>query len=90
VVSEVYRNVTAELADGSSVTGRLMRDDFRKSTLFLSTNPFAPTVLTEVPKADILKLTESEISPMPPGLLSGLKKDEVIQLLHWLRRGTAP
>ncbi|MDF1862962.1 MAG: hypothetical protein P1U87_22285, partial [Verrucomicrobiales bacterium] len=90
VVSEVYRNVTAELADGSSVTGRLMRDDFRKSALFLSTNPFAPTVLTEVPKSKILKLTESETSPMPPGLLSGLNKAEVIQLLNWLRQGTAP
>lgn len=87
VVSEVYRNSIVELHDGSSINGRILRDDFRQSTLYLSTNPFAPTEMTTVSKDRIKRVTESEISPMPPALLSGLTKKEIVALLHWLRSG---
>lgn len=87
VVSEVYRNITVTLDDGSTVTGRLMRDDFRESTLHLSANPFAPTELTKVPKEEITSMIESEISPMPPALIVGLEKEEVLALLQWLLQG---
>ena len=87
VVSEVYRNITVEKTDGSVIIGRLLRDDFRQSTLYLSTNPFTPTEMTTVSKDEIVTISESEISPMPPGLLSGLQRDEVISLLKWLLAG---
>jgi len=87
VVSEVYRNVTVELEDGASVTGRLIRDDFRESTLHLSTDPFDPTDLTPVPKDQIQSMSESEISPMPPSLVAGFEKDEVLALVRWLAQG---
>lgn len=87
VVSGVYRNRTLELDDGTSITGRLLRDDFRESTLHISTNPFAPTQLTKVSKADIESMTESEVSPMPPSLVAGFEKEEILRLLQWLLRG---
>ena len=87
VVSEVYRNLTVELDDGTSVTGRLLRDDFRESTLHLSTDPFDPTKLTPVSKERIVRLTESEISPMPPSLVSSFEKEEVLTLVQWLVQG---
>lgn len=87
VVSEVYRNITVTLDDGSAVTGRLMRDDFRESTLHLSTNAFAPTELTTVSKENIKSLEESEISPMPPALVATFEKEEVAALLQWLLQG---
>ncbi len=87
VVSEVYRNIAVTLDDGSTVTGRLMRDDFRESTLHLSANPFAPTELTKVSKEQIESTTESEVSPMPPALVAGFQKEEVITLLQWLLQG---
>jgi hypothetical protein len=64
-----------------------MRDDFRESILHFSTNPFDPTELTPVPKSEIVLMTESEISPMPPNLLSTFTKEEVISLIQWLLRG---
>lgn len=85
VVAEVYRNVSIEKKSGETMTGRLVRDDFRKSLLYLSTDPFTPQDLTEIPKDEIASLTESEISPMPPSLLSSLSKEEVIHLIRWLR-----
>ena len=87
VISGVYRNSEVELKDGTRVIGRLMRDDFRESILHFSTNPFDPTELTPVPKSEIVLMTESEISPMPPNLLSTFTKEEVISLIQWLLRG---
>ena len=85
IVAEVYRNLSVEKKSGEIVTGRLVRDDFRQSLLYLSPNPFAPRDLIKIPKEEIVSLTESEISPMPPGLLSSLKREEVIHLIRWLR-----
>ena len=87
VVSEVYRNFSIDLHDGSNVTGRLLRDDFRQSLLYVSTNPFAPTETTKVPKDQVKQMKESSVSPMPPALLSGLQKEEVVALLQWLLAG---
>ncbi|MEX2579801.1 MAG: hypothetical protein WD342_12145 [Verrucomicrobiales bacterium] len=87
VVAEVYRNTTATLEDGTTLTGRLLRDDFRESTLHLSTNPFAPTEMTQVPKDRIASLSESGVSPMPPSLLAGFQKEEVVALVRWLSEG---
>lgn len=86
-VAEVFRNITVTLDDGSSVTGRLVRDDFRGSTLHLSPNPFAPTETTAVEKSRIVSMNDSPISPMPPALLNGFKREEVIALVQWLVAG---
>jgi hypothetical protein len=32
-------------------------------------------------------MKESSVSPMPPALLSGLQKEEVVALLQWLLAG---
>lgn len=85
VVAEVYRNVSVETKTGESLTGRLVRDDFRKSLLYLSTNPFAPDEITRIPKNEVVTFAESEISPMPTALLSSMTKEEIIQLIRWLR-----
>lgn len=87
VISEVYRNLEVERKDGSRVIGRLVRDDFRESTLHFSINPFHPGEQISVAKSDIVSMKESEVSPMPPNLLSTFTREEAIALMQWLLRG---
>jgi len=87
VVAEVYRTVSLVLDDGNVLSGRLLRDDFRQSTLYLATNPFSTRELTAVPKDRVRELVETEHSPMPAGLLSSFEREEVLALLAWLARG---
>ncbi|MEM7602960.1 MAG: hypothetical protein AAF357_16305, partial [Verrucomicrobiota bacterium] len=87
VVSEVFRNTLVEKTDGAQMIGRLVRDDFRESTLHFATNPFDPAQQMAIPKSEVMKLTESEVSPMPANLLSTFTREEVITLLQWLLRG---
>jgi len=87
VVAEVHRNVVVKLKDGKITLGRIALDDFRKSTIYISTNAFLPDELTEIPKSSIDSLEESPVSPMPPALLNTLTKKEILDLLEWLKRG---
>lgn len=87
VVSEVHRNVHIKRGDGTEVLGRIVQDDFRKSLLQVSQNPFVPEQLTEVAKQDIVSWEESPVSPMPPALLDTLSRDEILALLRWIENG---
>ncbi|MEM1297121.1 MAG: hypothetical protein AAGH89_17275, partial [Verrucomicrobiota bacterium] len=51
VISEAHQNWMITKTDGSTVLGRLIREDIRKSELYLSVNPFAPNDLTTVAKS---------------------------------------
>jgi putative heme-binding domain-containing protein len=87
VVAEVHRNVIVTKNDGSVVQGRIVQNDFRASTLTLSTNPFAPSDLMTIPKAEIKTWEESPVSPMPPALLDSLTKEEINDLIGFLMSG---
>lgn len=87
VVAEIHRNVIVTKTDGSLVQGRIVQNDFRASTLTLSTNPFAPSELVIIPKAEIRTWEESPVSPMPPTLLDSLSKEEINDLLGFLLSG---
>ena len=87
VVAEVHRSVTITLKDGSTVSGRIVGDDFRQSLLTLGTNPFDPSERQQVAKGDIAKSEESAVSPMPTGLLDTLSREQVLDLLAWLVAG---
>lgn len=84
VVAEVHRNLVIRKKDGEMLQGRIIQNDFRKSLLYLSTNPFLPGNLSEIPKGDIESFEESPVSPMPPGLLDSLTREEVLDLVAWL------
>lgn len=86
VIADPYLNYLIQKKDGSTIIGRLIRDDFRKSALFISTNIFAPTQLTEVSKHDIDSYEPTPVSPMPPNLLDTLTKQEIADLLAFLEK----
>ena len=87
VVAEVHRNVIITKKDGTSLIGRIIQNDYRTSTIYLSTNPFLAEDLTELKKTEIESYEESPVSPMPPALLNTLSKDDVLDLIAWLEAG---
>ena len=86
-VAEIFRTLVIEKKDGTTVAGRVVRDDIRKSTISLSPNPFAPDELTVVAKKDIKAHQVAPGSPMPPGLLDTFSRDDVLHLLAFLESG---
>jgi putative heme-binding domain-containing protein len=83
VVSETYRHVTVTLKGGKTVTGRLAPVDYRLPVLRLASDPLSEDAV-DVPKDDIVSYAESEISPMPAGLLDTLTLGEIFDLLAYI------
>jgi putative heme-binding domain-containing protein len=84
VVADSYRHVTVKTKDGKTVTGRLAPVDYRLPVLRLATDPLVPETGVDVAKDDIVSYAESEISPMPGGLLSTFTREEIADLLAFL------
>ncbi|MEM7013799.1 MAG: hypothetical protein AAF585_20235, partial [Verrucomicrobiota bacterium] len=84
VIADPYLNYLIQKKGGETVIGRLIRDDFRKSALFISSNIFAPTQLTEISKHDIESYEPTPVSPMPPNLLDTLTMQEIADLIAFL------
>lgn len=84
VIAEVHRNTLLRLQDGELVQGRIVHDDFRKSLVSVSVNPFRPDELVEIPKSEILSHEASPVSPMPPSLLDTFQREEILDMIAWL------
>jgi len=85
VVAENYRGVRVSTTDGRVMSGRVVTGgDFRSQILRISTDPLRPSAVVEIDKKDIEGVRESEVSPMPTGLVDGLTADEVLDLLAYL------
>ena len=87
VIDEKFRNVTVTLASGRQHTGTIESEDDERLTL-------RPSLLgderNEIGKADIRQRVESPVSPMPAGLLSTLKLEQILDLLAWFEAGGDP
>jgi putative heme-binding domain-containing protein len=84
-ISSQYASTIFYLKDGSTVMGRLIREDNGK--YYVSQNPFAPQTLRELPQKDVIKTSISKISIMPPGMINSLNEDELKDLLAFLKSG---
>lgn len=87
VVSDQYQTTTIVTADGDVLTGRIINEDDKKVSI--RTNPFAEA-LTEVAKEDIETRQPSPLSEMPQGLINTLTKDEILDLIAYLRSAGNP
>jgi len=79
-IDEKFRLITVTTSDGKTTSGSLESEDDER--LILKPNPLVPAT-TEIGKSMIQKRAVSEISPMPAGLLNGLKADQILDLLAW-------
>lgn len=84
VVSEQYVNTEFMLKDGSLVIGRLVSEDDDK--VVVRPSMLAPE-MRSLRKTDIRSRESSPISPMPPGLISMLNRQELLDLLAYLEAG---
>jgi putative heme-binding domain-containing protein len=94
--AELLRQViepSARIKDEHRVFGVVLRNEKRYKgiivrregeTLHLSENLQEPGNAVAIPKADIVKMIPSDISPMPTGLLGTLTRDEVLDLLAYI------
>jgi putative heme-binding domain-containing protein len=82
VVSDQYMTATIVTTDGDVLTGRVIEET--DDVIRIRTNPFALD-LTEVPKKNIEERSQSPLSEMPQGLINVLSKEEVLDLIAYLR-----
>jgi putative heme-binding domain-containing protein len=84
VVSEQYVNTEFALHDGTLVVGRIVAEDIDK--VVVRPSMMAPDMRTLL-KSDVKSRESSRVSPMPPGLISMLNREEVLDLLAYLEAG---
>lgn len=82
VISDQYRSFVIETTEGRIFTGRVLSED--KDRLLLRTDPFAREPVS-VPLASIESRAPSKVSEMPAGLINTLTKDEVLDLIAYMR-----
>jgi putative heme-binding domain-containing protein len=87
-VSDQYAATVFTMKDGSSVVGRLVRED--KDKYFVSQNPFAPDMLEEIPRKNVTATKLSKVSLMLPGLINRLNDEELRDLMAYLVSGANP
>jgi putative heme-binding domain-containing protein len=76
-----YGSVLFELKDGTSVAGRLMREDDDRYVVQAS---YDPSTAQEIPKNEVAKKEEAHFSSMPSGLLNTMDREEIMDLLYFI------
>lgn len=82
VVSDLYRGVIIETADGKTYNGRIVSD--APDSLTVLTDPEDPSKLVTIKKKDIETKVQAPQSLMPKDLLKQLNQDEVLDLMAYL------
>jgi len=86
VISDQYRAMVLETADGGSITGRIISESETKYVVLVDPQDSSRTV--ELAKDDVVNVQPSVNSLMPADLLDSLNRDEVLDLLAYvLSRG---
>lgn len=84
-ISEQYMASTIKLKDGDTLHGRLIiRDD---KEIGVASNPFDLNQITKASTKNLESIEFSNVSIMPPGLISGMNRDELMDLMAYLLSG---
>ncbi len=82
VLSDQYISTQFTMKDGSSVIGRIAKED--GGMLHLMTNPFSADSNVQIKAADVKSRKLHEVSHMPPSLINGLNPDELSDLIAYI------
>ena len=85
VISDQYAATDFHMKDGTTITGRLKNEENGK--YYISMNPFSPQTLQVIQKKDVASTNLSNVSIMFPGTINRLNKEEVKDLLAFLKSG---
>ena len=88
VISDQYGTEQLELKDGGTVVGRVIVEENGK--LFVMTSALAPDAQTVVDAASIKRRAPFNVSMMPAGLINGLNKDELLDLIAYIQSAGNP
>lgn len=84
VISNRYRSIEFELANGDELLGMIVKEDGENLTV--QTGP-SDALIQTFKKSDIKTQQPQSSSPMPLGLLNLLTKEEIFDLLAYLESG---
>ena len=84
-LNEKYRAYQIYKTDGVVVTGTVLNED--ETSIQVIPNLLTPDMITVVPKEQIEEKVASKISSMPRGMVDGLTRDEILDLLAFLEAG---
>ena len=87
VISDQYQTTVIETKDGDSNVGRIAQETEDK--VLLQTNPLSTDTI-EIPKKDIKARGVSKVSMMPQGLVDNFNKEEILDLIAYLRSAGDP
>jgi putative heme-binding domain-containing protein len=86
VINEQYQDHTVFVKDGEVLTGRLVSDSEKE--VVIETDRISGTK-ERVAKNKVESMRPAALSPMPQGLANVLTKAEILDLLAYMRSGTA-
>jgi len=84
-INEKYRTSVVHVNDGRALTGIITKQD--DQAIYLVQNPLAGADPIRIPRDQIETMKQSNVSTMPMGLLNTLTKDEILDLLAYIRSG---
>lgn len=82
VISDQYGSTLFKMKDGSEIVGRIGTEE--NGIVHVMTNPFSADSNVDVKLADVKEQKEWHVSPMPPGLINSLNKDELSDLIAYI------
>ena len=81
VDSRLHSRAAAALTTVTVQDGRVVTEE--KGLLLVMTSGLAPDALSQVALADVKSRKPFNVSMMPPGLINGLNKDELLDLVAY-------
>ena len=84
-ISEQYQASTVSLKDGSSLYGRLLYQNDKE--LALVPSAFSPELINKVSMEKVNEIKPSNLSMMPPAMINGMNKKELLDLIAYLISG---
>jgi putative heme-binding domain-containing protein len=87
-INEQFVPTFVTLKNGDALTGVVV--NLNGDSITLNTDLYNPNQRRNLWRKDVLSMGPSPVSPMPPGLLNMMKKDEVMDLLAYILSGGEP
>ena len=87
-INEQFVPTFVKLKNGEVLTGVVV--NLKGDNVTLNTDLYNPNQRTNVSRAEITSMGPSPVSPMPPGLLNMMEKEEIMDLLAYVLSGGKP
>lgn len=84
-ISDQYAFTLLEKKDGQKVAGKIISE--KGDSIKIAPNPYTTAYTITLPTSEIVKRQTSPVSPMPPGLLNRLNKEEIEDLYRFILSG---